>query len=187
MAKPQQQYQADRPLGHAAESDGIEEFDNKLPTWWLWLFYFTIAWGVWVILDWHVITPKTQLDIFAENQAIALETYGALEPVEVVINDATIAAGEQVFVERCVACHAEGGTGNIGPDLTDDEWILGGTVDEISHTVFYGGRDGLGMLAWGPVIGSEDVAVVTAYVTTLGGAIMDDSGSATTADDTNAP
>lgn len=156
-------YQPDQILGHGDEYDGIEEYDNRLPAWWVWLFYLTIAGGVWMLADWHLVSPKTLGDLYDVEMAAAAEMYEVLEPVEVVINDANVARGAEVWETNCVACHAADGTGGVGPDLTDAEWIHGGTIADINHTIFYGVPE-KGMLAWGEVIGPEDVSAAAAYV-----------------------
>lgn len=158
----------DQILGHGWENDGIEEYDNRLPVWWLWLFYATIAIGIWVFLDWHVVSPKSLAGIYNAEVEVAAATYPALVPTAVVLDEAHIAQGAALFASTCVACHAEGGTGNTGPNLTDAEWIHGGTAEEINTTIFFG-VEGRGMIGWGPVLGADQVASLAAYVHSLGG------------------
>lgn len=160
------EYKPDQLLGHADEADGIDEYDNKLPTWWVWLFYFTIAAGVFVFFDWHVVSPKSLAGLYDEQVAIADELYDELLPVDVELSPEAIAAGEALYMTNCVACHAEDGTGGVGANLVDADWIHGGTPDEINHTVFYG-VDGAGMAPWAAVLQPEGVAQVSAYVYSL--------------------
>ena len=162
-------HQPDQILGHGHEADGIEEYDNKLPTWWLGLFYLTIVYGIWVVLDWHFISPRSlAADYDAEVAAAVAAMPPAVKPIPVIVDDAHIAAGKAVFATNCVSCHGEKAEGKIGPNLTDATWIHGGKLEEIENTVF-NGVVAKGMLAWGPILGPEKVADVTAYVHSLGG------------------
>ncbi|MCA9564030.1 MAG: c-type cytochrome, partial [Myxococcales bacterium] len=164
------EYVADRVLGHSDEADGIEEYDNKLPTWWVGLFFATIIGAIWMLLDWHVLNDKTLDELYQEELAAAEERYGASvveADLNIVLDDAHISSGAALFATNCVPCHGEDATGGIGPNLTDSEWLYGGTPEEIGHTVFYGTSNG--MLAWGQILRNEGVSDVTAYVHSLGG------------------
>jgi cytochrome c oxidase cbb3-type subunit 3 len=162
------EHSTDRAMGHADEADGIEEYDNDLPTWWLWLFYATIAIAVWVWVDWHVVSPKSQESLYAEELAIAAAVYPDMTPVDVVIDEETVAAGAALYAANCVACHMADGTGGIGPSLVDSEWLHGGSPDEIRNTIFYG-VEGRGMIGWAPLLGIQEVSYLAAYVHGLGG------------------
>ena len=158
----------DRLLGHEDDADGIQEYDNQLPAWWLWLFYVTIAIGVWVFVDWHVLGDKSLAALHAAAVAEAQEKYAPLEPVDVAFTPEAIARGGELYATNCVACHAADGSGGIGPSLLDAEWIHGGTPEAINHTIFYG-VDGKGMIGWASILTPEGVAQVSAYVHQLGG------------------
>jgi cytochrome c oxidase cbb3-type subunit 3 len=159
----------DTILGHGSESDGIEEYDNRLPSWWVGLFYATIAIGVWVFVDWHIVTPRSLAGEYDTEVAAALAAMPpAAKPVAVVVDAGHIAAGKDVFSKNCVSCHGEKAEGKIGPDLTDATWIHGGKPEEIGNTVFYG-VPAKGMLSWGPILGPQAVADVSAYIHSLGG------------------
>jgi cytochrome c oxidase cbb3-type subunit 3 len=79
-----------------------------------------------------------------------------------------LAAGKQLFVSTCAPCHRPDGGGLIGPNLTDDYWLHGGSITEIHHTITYGVLD-KGMPNWGKMLRAEQVADVAAYVYTLHG------------------
>ncbi len=123
---------------------------------------------MWVFVDWHMVTPKSLAVLYDDQVEDARETYGEMSPVEVVLADDRVAAGSALFAEHCVSCHMADATGGVGPNLTDSEWIHGGTPADINNTIFYGVTD-KGMLAWGPILGAEDVASLAAYVHGLGG------------------
>lgn len=167
-AAPPDAPEHDRLLGHADEADGIEEYDNKLPTWWVWLFYATIAFGAWYVVDWHVLNDRSQTTAYDEFVAWARETWTPIVPAAVVLDDAAQARGAALYATNCVACHAADATGGTGPNLLDSEWIHGGTPDQINHTIFYGVQ-GKGMIGWGPLLGPEAVADIASYVHQLGG------------------
>lgn len=167
-------------IGHT--SDGIQEFDNPMPMWWLGIFWVTIIFGV-VFTPYLALTGWTQVKQYDAELAAAEAEYApkiaaqkeaaAARRAEAASQGgapsaADIEAGRALFVTNCVACHAADGTGGIGPDLTDAEWIHGGTLDQITTTV----NEGVlakGMIAWGPILGDDKVAQVTAYVHSLGG------------------
>ncbi len=158
-------YIPDQLRGHAEDSDGIEEYDNKLPTWWVGLFVLTVIWGIGVIVDWHIITPHNLSDSYEAEMAAAPQPID-LNSIEIVMSDAAIASGAEIFATRCVACHMADATGGIGPSLVDDEWIHGSGIPEVRETIALGVLD-KGMPPWLPVIGPEGLAHVTAYVLSL--------------------
>ena len=155
-------------LPHSA--DGIQEYDNPMPAWWLGIFYFTIAFTI-VFIPYLWGTGWTQEAQYEAEMAAAAETYRQPDKA-VAAAGAEISgdaeAGKATFTSMCVACHGADAKGGIGPDLTDAEWIHGGQLAEIQETIDVG-VPAKGMLAWGPVIGDQKVADVAAYVHGLGG------------------
>lgn len=89
--------------------------------------------------------------------------------VEFLSGEADLAAGKLIFDNNCVACHMADGGGGIGPNLTDDHWILGGGIKNIFNTVAEGGRDGKGMVAWKQSLKPIEIAQVSSYIMTLHG------------------
>jgi len=83
---------------------------------------------------------------------------------------ASLAAGKVIFTTNCIPCHRADAGGQIGPNLTDDRWILGGGIKNIFHTLVNGGRDGKGMIAWGKNgMKPKDMQKVASYVISLQG------------------
>jgi len=83
---------------------------------------------------------------------------------------ADLAAGKEIFTTNCVACHRADAGGQIGPNLTDDKWILGGGIKNVFHTITNGGRDGKGMIAWSKSgLKPKDIQLVASYVLSLQG------------------
>lgn len=161
----------DRVLGHADECDGIEEYDNRLPTWWLGLFYFCIGWAVIYGVHYHFVGERSQAaEYLAEVEAAEARwpTPTAEEAVAAASGEDAVEAGKAIYATNCVGCHGPELKGGIGPDLTDAEWIHGGTLEAINKTVTDGVAE-KGMLAWGPILGPAKVAQVSAFVHSAGG------------------
>ena len=164
--------------------DGIRELDNKLPPWWVYMFYATIIFAVVYLLRFEVFDGYTQIDEYQTDVAQAKEDVAEFkknnkdlidaETVEQLIDPADIAAGKTIYTDNCVACHKDSGGGGIGPNLTDDQWILGGGIKNIFHTISEGGRAGKGMIAWKTDLKPSEMAQVASYVMTLHGTIPAD-------------
>ncbi len=159
--------------------DGIKELDNKLPPWWVYLFYATILFGVIYLARFHVFNDYDQdleyeMEV-AEAQA-AIEEYRktAKDLVDVnsviMLTDASdLQAGEAIFETNCVVCHMADGGGGIGPNLTDEYWISGGGIKNVFKTISEGGRDGKGMIAWKQTLKPAEMAQVASYLLTFQG------------------
>ncbi len=158
--------------------DGIREYDNRLPNWWLWTFYLAIAFSFFYWLHYHVLhTGPSQWEEYrAEVKAeeARLAAIAAKNPLsdekllELSRDPQVVARGRAVFMKNCVACHRADGGGLVGPNLTDDYWIHGGKPLQIMKTI----TDGVpekGMVSWGPVLGPLKIRDVTAYVLTIKG------------------
>jgi cytochrome c oxidase cbb3-type subunit III len=153
----------DQVLGHADEADGIEEYDNPLPDWWLGLFWLTIIWAVAYTLHYHVIGGRSQEQALASELAAAEARWPSAAQTEFVLTPELAAAGQAVYQTNCGACHGAGMEGGIGPALNDGDWLHGGTPDAVLRSV----ADGVpakGMPAWGPILGPDRVRQVTAYI-----------------------
>ena len=159
--------------------DGIRELDNVLPPWWVYLFYATIVFAVVYLVRFHIIGDYDQALEYEQEVAaaqIAIEEYKKnakdlvdVNTVEVLTDAADLSAGEKIFQTNCVACHMADGGGGIGPNLTDEYWILGGGIKNVFHTISEGGRDGKGMVAWKQTLKPAEIAQVASYVLSLGG------------------
>jgi cytochrome c oxidase cbb3-type subunit 3 len=155
----------DKVLGHADEADGIEEYDNPLPTWWLGLFVGTVMFGIGYAVDYHFVSHRSQAAEYAAELAAAPKPP---EATAVAATPDAIAAGKEIFAANCVACHGADMHGGVGPDLTDATWIHGGKLEEIAHTITVGVPE-KGMLTWGPILGPQKIAQVAAFVHSSGG------------------
>jgi cytochrome c oxidase cbb3-type subunit 3 len=159
--------------------DGIKELDNNLPPWWTYLFYATIIFAVVYMVRFHIFVDYTQHEEFEMELAQAekeIEEYKRTAKDLIDINTVTLLtdasdlkAGENLYMQNCIACHKADGGGSIGPNLTDEYWILGGGVKNVFKTISEGGRDGKGMVAWKQTLKPLEMAQVASYVISLGG------------------
>ncbi len=159
--------------------DGIKELDNNLPPWWIGLFYVTIVIGVIYMLRFHVFGADLQAAEYEKEVTeadIAIAEYKRTakdlvdeNTVTLLTEPTEIAAGKAIFTQNCVACHAQDGGGGIGPNLTDEHWILGGGIKNVFHTISEGGRDGKGMVAWKQTLKPSERQQVASYVISLYG------------------
>jgi len=154
--------------------DGIRELDNVLPPWWVYLFYVTIIFGVMYLVRFHIADDYTQAEEYDREIAearIAIEEYKKtakdlvdVNTVELLADAADLKAGEKIFTANCMVCHMADGGGGIGPNLTDEYWILGGGIKNVFNTVSEGGRDGKGMVAWKTSLKPSEIAQVSSYL-----------------------
>jgi len=161
--------------------DGIRELDNNLPPWWVYLFYASIVFGVVYMLRFHVFNDYDQKLEYEQEMAAAqleIEAYkktakGLVDAttVELLTDASDLSAGKGIFENNCVACHMVDGGGGIGPNLTDPNWILGGGIKNVFHTISEGGRDGKGMIAWKLNLKPAEIAQVASYVLSFQGTI----------------
>lgn len=159
--------------------DGIQELDNVLPPWWVNLFYATILFGVVYMGYYHLYDGESQHKEFTiemEEARLAVEEYKKTakdlidEKTVTLLTDAgELAEGKKLFETNCAACHRADGGGGIGPNLTDENWILGGGIKNVFHTITAGGRDGKGMVAWKGTLKPSEIQKVASYIISLGG------------------
>lgn len=164
----------DRLLEH--EYDGIREYDNPLPRWWLWIFYATI-----LFVPFYYVAPGFMGEgpgMVAAYEADVAAHKASLPPQPAAMDDATLLAvlndadelkeGGEVFTKNCAACHRADGGGLIGPNLTDAAWIHGGAPSAIYQTISAGVL-AKGMPAWDRILKPDELKEVAAYVMSLKG------------------
>lgn len=160
--------------------DGIRELDNVLPPWWLAGFYITIVVSIFYLVMSFGFNKYNQYDEFNDEVAAAkeeVEAYKAANPQ--LFDDANIVAytdaenlakGKELFTAKtCVVCHLADLGGSIGPNLTDNHWILGGDVKSIFNTLTNGGRPGKGMISWESTITREERIQLASYIISMQG------------------
>ncbi len=157
--------------------DGIKELDNRLPPWWLWGFYVSIFFAVVYLWRYHVAysapLSKEEFEISVKKADEEVKAYLALQgetvdenTVTVLTEAADLAAGKNIYVAACVACHREDGGGLVGPNLTDDYWLHGGDIKSIFKTVKYGIN---AMPPWQASYSNKQLAQVSSYIKSLHG------------------
>ena len=178
LIKPQQiEDEGQLLLDH--DYDGIKELDNNLPPWWVYLFYGCIIFAVVYLVRFEIMGGDNQEMELKKEMAeaqIDIAEYKKTAPdlmdentVTVLTAPADLAAGKAIFTANCIACHRADAGGQIGPNLTDDNWILGGGIKNVFHTLVNGGRDGKGMISWKATLKPKQMQEVASYVLSLKG------------------
>ncbi len=165
--------------------DGIKELDNNLPPWWVYLFYACIIFGVVYMVRFEVLGADNQeMELKKEvaQAKIDIAEYMKTAPdmmdektVTLLTDPADLAAGKEIFTTNCAACHRADAGGQIGPNLTDDKWILGGGIKNVFHTLVNGGRDGKGMISWKGTLKPKEMQKVASYILSLKGSNPSDA------------
>lgn len=160
--------------------DGIQEYDNALPPWWLYLFIVSIIWGIGYLFYYDILGIGEGKQVQLYEQEVAefnslMQTTGAannmvLETSDIVLATAAedLKIGERLFVKNCVACHGAKGEGGIGPNLTDNFWIHGGEFKDIAMIV-YNGVPEKGMTTWRGILNKKEIIAVASYIWSLNG------------------
>ena len=184
--------------------DGIQELNNPLPRWWLWTLYLCILWGIWYLFAypaWPMIKGATEgylgystranvaADIEAVNVANA-DLRNALTTVDLAtlseneeLNRFAVAGGAAVFRTNCSQCHGSGAAGAKGyPNLLDDDWLWGGSIEDIAYTINHGIRNEIDadarfsqMPAFGDILEKADIDKVVQHVISLSSTEFDTS------------
>lgn len=170
---------ADGTTGH--EYDGIREYNNPLPRWWLWLFWITIFFAIVYltlypglgkfqgVLGWSSHQELAQDEKAYQAQYGAIYANYAKMPFEQLAkDDRAMKIAGRLFANNCSACHGTDAHGGRGfPNLTDNDWLYGGEPDRIYETIMEG-RNGM-MPAWKDILGAQGVKEVANYVLSLSG------------------
>ena len=165
----------DELLNH--DYDGIQEYDNNLPKWWVQLFWVTIIFSVVYVVYYHMMGGLNQEQVLAKEIA-EMQQFHASQPksegvteeslLALVSNPAAIQSGAAIFQAKCLACHGPQGQGLVGPNLTDDHWIHGPKLTDMRKIVVEGVA-AKGMLSWKGLLTDDEISSVVAYIRTLHG------------------
>jgi cytochrome c oxidase cbb3-type subunit 3 len=167
----------DDPLLLDHEIDGIRELDNKLPRWWVWLFYGTTIFAVIYMSYYHVFrggdlmaaeyTKEMKVGEAIKSAAMASfeQNLATLQPSK---DPNVLASGKGTFMKLCAPCHRADAGGLVGPNLTDDYWIHGSNfVDNV--TTIWNGVPQKGMVTWKGMLKPSEIMAVASYIYTLRG------------------
>lgn len=176
---------SDNTTGHVWDGD-LREMNNPLPRWWVWLFVLTIVFAFaylalypglgayagklgWTSADQH----RTELDKGNAEVAPLYAKFASLKPQDVAKDAQAMAIGERLYMNNCAQCHASDARGNKGfPNLTDGDWLHGGTPEKIKETITQGRLGNMPPMA--AAVGSaDDVKHVAQYVLSLSGSPHD--------------
>jgi cytochrome c oxidase cbb3-type subunit 3 len=165
------------PLLLDHEADGIQELDNNLPRWWVWLFHLSIAFSVFYMVYYHVLKAgDLQIDAYekelAAGERIKSEAIGRFEanlasllPSQDIED---LARGREIYTSLCAPCHRDDGGGLVGPNLCDDYWIHGSSyLDNLK--IIINGVPEKGMLTWRGVLKPGEIQAVASYIHTFRG------------------
>ena len=160
------------------EYDGIRELDNKLPPWWVGMFWITIIFAVIYLLHFEVFqTGMSSKEAYIAEMKLAdeqIKAYQAtltnlIDESNVELSDASgVATGKEIYMGKCVACHGAEGQGGVGPNLTDIYWLHGGDIKDIFKTVKYG-VPAKGMISWAKQLTPLQMQQVSSYIYSLEG------------------
>ncbi len=161
--------------------DGIKEYDNPMPGWWVWLFWVCVAFSVvyYVGIEFMDFVDTYEDDLAQSQQALEArraayaEANPSFEPTpealaDVVANASMVEQGAETYTAVCASCHGQQGEGIIGPNLTDPYWIHGGTNVDIFN-VLTDGVVAKGMPAWEGNLTAEERAALVAYIRSIEG------------------
>ncbi len=171
------EHEADIDLGH--DYDGIRELDNKLPPWWLGMFYLSIVFAFVYMFAFHLSdigasskqAYETEMEVAKAEVNAYLATQGDKineTNVTVLTDPQEVAMGASIFEANCVSCHGKLGEGGIGPNMTDKYWIHGGGIQDL-FKIIKNGVPEKGMISWSDQLRASDMQRVASYILTLQG------------------
>ena len=168
--------------GHTWDDD-LQELNNPMPRWWLWLFYITIVFGLAYIIiypgfgSYQGTAGWTQTNQYEAEMKTASDEYGPIfagyakqNADQLVNNKSAMDSGRRLFLTYCSTCHGSDARGSQGyPNLADKDWLYGGNPDQIKSSIMDGRLQGVGLMPGFAHLGKDGVDAVTAYVMSLSG------------------
>lgn len=171
--------EADIMINHP--HDGIYELDNRLPPWWVSMFYVTVIFAVGYLGYYHYFNTSETKGMLAEYKEQVRK--GEILKAEVaerqanLVNENNVTAltdakalgdGQGIFTGKCAACHGQKGEGGVGPNMTDEYWLHGGSIKNVFSTIKHGVPD-KGMISWQGQLSASEIQKVASYILTLKG------------------
>lgn len=194
-SRGQRKQETDQTTGH--DYDGIQELDNPLPRWWVFMFWGTIVFGVAYLgvyglgnfkglltvevdgeqVSWSSENQwKAEVQAFDKDIAPLYAEYSAVPVEQLIANEDALQSGQRLFKSNCSVCHGTNAKGALGfPNLTDEDWLYGGSPEAIKHTLTYG-RKGI-MPAWAASLGEQGTLDMVQYVRSLSGLSHDEAAA----------
>lgn len=175
----------DKILHH--DVDGIREYDNPLPgwlmaIWWgalifsiLYIGYYALAFGpASMEAEYRAEEVADRASLQAYYDANPMVPPSSAELLTGAGDEAILAVGRERFAKTCASCHGDAAQGLIGPNLTDQLWLNGGTVSQV-FTTLVKGVPAKGMPPWGRAIAPEELSALVSYVRSLQGSAPADA------------
>lgn len=161
------------------EYDGIRELDNSLPPWWVAMFYISIGIAIIYMGYYHVLgtgpSSVQEYEMEMEQAEEKVQAYLASQAnqvdesnVTLLTDESALALGKTLYDVNCAACHGLLGEGGVGPNMTDEYWIHGGSVKDVFKTIKYGVPE-KGMISWKAQIRAAEMQKVASYILSLQG------------------
>lgn len=165
----------DRLLNH--EYDGIQEYDNPMPRWWVWIFWGSFYFSLGYFIHYHMtgngetVLASYETDLALAREKEAMQAMGGEVSEEsltkLMTNTAMVADAGKLFILRCAQCHGNKGEGLIGPNLTDGNWLHGDASLMSIYEIVSEGVQTKGMPPWKKQLRPIELSKVTAFVGSL--------------------
>jgi cytochrome c oxidase cbb3-type subunit III len=161
------------------EHDGILELDNKMPTWWTYMFIICVIFGYVYIAHYHYFgTGKLSIAEYEADETVALaeiaivrqKLYATITPetVTAVQEPQRLANGKKLFGEKCASCHGANGEGGVGANLSDNTWLYGCKIGDVYKLITEGSPNKTkGMVPWKSQLNPVQIQDIASYILTL--------------------
>jgi len=157
------------------EYDGIRELNNSMPKWWLWLFYISIVFSVIYLVRLFVIhTADSQVEEYNKEMTIESKLNDSktsdLDETNVTLltDEKSLTIGKAIYDKSCLVCHLAKGEGLVGPNLTDQYWIHGGSIGDLFKIIRVG-NPSKGMISWKDQLTPVQMQQVASFILSLQG------------------
>lgn len=156
--------------------DSIQELNHPLPSWWSTIWAITIVFSVGYFIKYQVLDGATLGEEFEVEYKLVQDKQAEFKRMnsafnqqyfDQIIADGGVPKGKEVYEINCLPCHTENGGGDVGPNLTDDHWVIGNGTPETIYGVVFNGSEANGMPIWSEMISKDEIYQAVAYVMTF--------------------